>query len=80
MEVENGQREGAKLGVNVKRSIVTNGDFVAYFAGSPEDDYFSRRWIAQGRNFLGEGGIGQCNVTYRKHVALRCGCSVPAAQ
>jgi len=24
------------------------------------------------------GGIRQCNVTYGKNVALRCGCSVPA--
>ena len=26
------------------------------------------------------GGIGQSNVTYRKNVALRCGCSVPVAK
>jgi len=26
------------------------------------------------------GGIGQRNVTYKKHAALRCECSVPAAE
>jgi len=30
-------------------------------------------------NFL-EGAIGQRNVTYREKAALRCGCSVPAAE
>ena len=36
--------------------------------------------IPNRKGFGGEGGIGQCNVTYRKNVALRCGCSVPMAE
>jgi len=30
--------------------------------------------------FFAGGGIGQHNVTYRKNMALWCGCSVPVAQ
>ena len=35
----------------------------------------------EGANFFG-GGIGQRNVgvTYRKNVALQCGCSIPMAE
>ena len=33
----------------------------------------------KGSFYPGEG-IAQRNVTYRKHVALQCGCSVPAAE
>jgi len=30
---------------------------------------------------VGRGGrIGQCNVTYRMHVALHCGCCIPTAE
>jgi len=38
--------------------------------------------MERGNFFGGEGGgtIGQRNVTYRKHVALWCGCSIPMAE
>jgi len=32
-----------------------------------------------GKNLLG-WGIGQHNVTYRRNVALQCGCSVPTGE
>jgi len=31
-------------------------------------------------SFRGGRGIGQCNIMYRTHVALRCGCSIPMAE
>jgi len=34
------------------------------------DDFLMVEWDPP------KGGSGQCNVTYRKNVALRCGCSV----
>jgi len=52
-------------------------------SGGPEDDFFSSgSWYppaGRGNFFLG-GGFRQCNVTYKKNAALRCGCSVPAAE
>jgi len=48
----------------------------------PVDDFFNWGWYLQqeGKNFF-DGGIRQCNVglTYGKNVALRCECSMPAA-
>jgi len=43
--------------------------------------FFLVGWVdPKARGFFWRGGIGQCNVTYRKHVALCCGCSIPAAE
>jgi len=49
------------------------------WSGEPKDDFPWKSTNEKGKFFLG-GGIGQHNVMYRENVALRCGCSIPAAE
>jgi len=47
-------------------------------SGGPVDDLFND--VGEDPNGYGMFlGIGQHNVTYRKNVALQCGCSLPVA-
>ena len=50
--------------------------------GSENDVFFPVGGIPnrKGQFFFGGGGIRQCNVTYRKNVALLCGWSISAAE
>jgi len=59
-----------------------NADYVVWGgeSGGPVDDFFNGRWASPTERGKIFGGIGQRSVTYRKNVAPRCGCSVPAAE
>jgi len=47
-------------------------------SGGPVDDFLTVGWDPNGKGQFFYAGIGQRNVclTYRKNVALRCGCSI----
>jgi len=63
--------DAGRIGGNFYFSIVLMGTWALISPVTEETNlFFGER----------EGRIGQRNVTYKTHVALRCGCSVPAAE